>query len=139
MNASFEEKSVWVQLITMALILGTYFLIALPMMSAGIMAITAYLPLFITCVVLMVAMQILGHLWIALSSRGECADERDHLIAWRAESRASWLVTCGVITSLAALAFALSPVWVAHILLLFLMLAELLKYALQLRDYRHGF
>ena len=36
MNASFEEKSVWVQLISMVVVLGSYLVKAAGMMSAGI-------------------------------------------------------------------------------------------------------
>lgn len=139
MNASFSEKSVWVQFVGMALVLGGYFLLAGRMLWAGVELLPAYIPLFIVSVVLMVVLQIAGHLWAALSGRAEAADERDRLIAWRAESRAGWIVASGVIFAITALVLAWQAVWVAHLLLFFLFLAELVKYALQLRYYRRGF
>lgn len=138
MNASFSEKSVWVQFIGMALGLGAYFLIASNMMRAGVDVLAAYMPLLIAAVVLMVVIQVAGHIWAAISSRGHEVDERDQLIAWRAESRASWIVASGAVMAIGALVVAAEPLWIAHGLLFSLFLSELVKYALQLNDYRRG-
>src|SRR5687768_15407873 len=80
MGSSFEEKSVWIQLVAMVLALGAYFVVAGRMLSAGVMALPPYVPLFIVTVVLMVILLVAGHVVAAVASRPEGRDERDRLI-----------------------------------------------------------
>ncbi len=140
MNASFEEKSVWIQLFATLLTFGAYFAIAGIMLSNGITALPAYAPLFAAVVVLMVIVLIAGHIVAAIASRprGRQRDERDRLIEWRAESNSSWVVAAGVLTGVTCMVISIEPVWVAHLLLLSLVLSEILKYAFQILYYRRG-
>lgn len=138
MTASFEERSVWIQLISMLLVLGGYFFIAGRMLAAGVTVLPAYVPVFVVAVVLMVVVLVVGHTAVAIVSRPGGRDERDRLIAWRAESRSGWLVATGVLTGITGMVLSVPSVWIAHLLLLSLFLAELLKMVLQLIDYRRG-
>jgi hypothetical protein len=138
MPASFEERSVWIQLISMLLVLGGYFVVAGQMLAAGVTALPAYVPVFVAAVILMVIVIVAGHVAVALASRPDGRDERDRLISWRAESNSGWLVATGVLTGISAMIVAVPNVWVAHLLLLSLFLAEVLKLVLQLVYYRRG-
>lgn len=138
MNASFEEKSVWIQLIGMVGVLGTYFVLAAQMYAAGVFDLRAYAALFIVAVVVMVVVLVVGHIVAAITRRADPSDERDRLIGWRAEANASWIVGVGVLTGITGMVLAYENVLVAHVLLLSMFLSEVVKYALQLVYYRRG-
>lgn len=138
MNASFEEKSVWIQLIGMVAVLGGYFAIAGQMMSSGVMVLAPYVPLFIGAVVLMVIVLATGHIAAAIVSRGTQSDERDRVIGWRAESNSGWILAVGVLSAITALVVGIDVVFVAHLLLGSLFASEVFKYILQLAYYRRG-
>jgi len=138
MSASFEEKSVWIQLIGTVVGLGAYFVIAGRMLAAGVTELPAYVPLFIVTVVLMVIVLVAGHIVAALVGRPEARDERDRLISWRAESNSGWVVATGVLTGITGMVFSIPGVWTAHVLLLSLVLSEMLGFVLRLVYYRRG-
>ncbi len=145
---SYSEKSVWVQLISMVVVLGGYFAVAGAMMANGVMALPAYVPLFAAAVVLMVVVLVVGHLAALIGERlgggagsarsPDHRDERDRLIGWRAESNAAWIVGAGVICGISAMVVGAAPVWVAHLLLGSMFVSEVLKYTLQIVYYRRG-
>ena len=116
MNASFEEKSVWIQLVAMVVVLGNYFVVAGRMLSEGVMALPAYVPVFGLAVGLMVTVIVVGHIVAAVVSRPDDGDERDRVIAWRAEHNASWLLGVGVLAAITGLIVSIDSVWIAHLL-----------------------
>lgn len=138
MNASFEEKSVWVQLFSIVAMLGFYLVVASRMLAEGVMALVAYVPLFVIAVVLLVILMTAGHIVAAIASRPEGRDERDRLIGWRAESNSSWLLAAGVIVAINAMVFGVDAFWIAHLLLLSLFLSGLLGLVMKLVYYRRG-
>lgn len=138
MSASFEEKSVWVQLIAMLIGLGCYAVAAGRLLAAGVREMPAFAALFAVAVVFMVILLIVGHIIAAVTGAPEAADERDRVIAWRAEHRSSWLVAVGVLSAVVCLALNVPPVWVANLLLLSLALSEMLGFVLRLAAYRRG-
>lgn len=138
MGASFEEKSVWIQLIGMVLGLGAYFVIAGRMLSEGVTALPAFVPLFVVATVLMVILLVAGYIVAAIASRPEGRDERDRLIGWRAESNSGWLLATGVLAAVTGMIFSIENVWIAHVLLLSLFLSEVLGFILRLVYYRRG-
>lgn len=137
-GASFEERSVWIQLISLLLVLAGYGFVARQMFAAGVTVLPAYAAVFTVTVVLMVAVLIAGHIVAALTTRRDDADERDRIIGWRAESYSGWVVATGVVLGLAGMVLSLPNLWIAHLLLLSLFLSEILKLALQLVFYRRG-
>lgn len=139
MSMSFTEKSAWIQMASMGLVLGGYFVVAGRMMASGVDVLPAYVPLFVVTVVAMVVVQIAGHILAAVTGRTEGPDERDRVIGWRADSNSSWLLGAGVLVGITAMVFGMSDVWVAHLLLFSLFASQLLEYALQLYYYRRGF
>lgn len=138
MGASFEEKSVWIQLIGTSLGLGAYFVVAGMMLGGGVTALPAYVPLFAVAVVLMVILLVAGHIVAAVASRPEGRDERDRLIGWRAESNSGWVLAVGVLGAVTGMLFSIESVWLAHLLLLSLFASEVLGLALRIVYYRRG-
>lgn len=138
MNASFEEKSVWIQLFGVVAVLGAYFVVAGLMLSRGITALPAFVPLFAVAVVLLVVVLTAGHILAAITGRPEGRDERDRVIEWRAESNSSWILGAGVVVAIMGLVVAVDNVWIAHLLLLSLILSEVVRFVLQLTYYRRG-
>lgn len=138
MDASFEEKSVWIQLASLVVGLGGYLVVAGILVSSGVDALPAFVPFFIVAIVFVVAVNIAGHALIAITSRTDEADERDRLIGYRAESQASWILGVGVIGAIVALILSIDGFWVAHLLLLSLFCSEVVKDALQVVYYRRG-
>ena len=138
MGASFEEKSVWIQLIGTLIGLGTYFAVAGRMIAAGTMALPAYVPVFIGAVVVMVAITVAGFIVAAVTGRTDGRDERDRLIGWRAESESGWIVAAGVVTAITAMILDVHMVWIANGLLASLFVSEMVGYVLRIVYYRRG-
>lgn len=138
MSASFEEKSVWIQLVSTLVVLGAYFVVAGLMIARGITALPAFVPLFTCAVIVLVGLLVAGHVIAAMVSRHEDADERDRLYEWRAESRSGWLLATGVLAAITGMIVSIEPVWIVHVLLLSLLLSTLLSFALRLVDYRRS-
>ena len=138
MNASFEEKSVWIQLISMVFVLGSYLVKAAGMLSEGITDLMAYLPLFLSAVLLLVTVLVAGHIVVAIAGGSEVSDERDRLIGWRAESRSSWILSVGVLGALVGLIMSVDNVLIAHLLLCSMLLTDVAKYVFQIIYYRRG-
>ncbi|MCY4015162.1 MAG: hypothetical protein OXG82_20920 [Gammaproteobacteria bacterium] len=138
MDTSFEEKSVWIQLLSLVVGLGGYLVVAGLMLTNGVSALPAFVPVFAVAIVLIVVINVAGHVAAAIASRADEADERDQLIGWRAESRSSWILGLGVIGAIIALILSVGGVWVAHLLLISLFCSEAAKEVLQIVDYRRG-
>lgn len=138
MDTNYEERSVWVQLVSLVVVLGGYFVVAGLMMARGEAALSAYLPLFIAVVVLLVIVLALGHVLALLFGMPEKHDERDRQINWRADSYAQHALAGGVLVAIGGMVLGVESVWVAHFLLFTLLVHELLKLALQLVFYRRG-
>ena len=61
MSASFEEKSVWIQLGAMTVGLGVYFVIAGRMLASGVRDVSAFAALFMVAVVFMVVLLVIAY------------------------------------------------------------------------------
>lgn len=138
MLPSFEEKSVWVQLVSLVVVLGGYFVLSGVMMANGVTLLAPFVPVFIAATVLLIIVMALGHVVAAFTGKVEKRDERDRLIGWRAESNSSWLLGSGAFFAITALIIGIEPVWVVHLLLASMLLSEVLKLALQLVYYKRG-
>jgi len=140
MGASFEEKSVWIQLVGTVIGLGAYFLIAGRMLAAGITALPAYLGVFLAAILFMVGVLVVGHIVAAIVSRRNDfdSDERDRIIGWRAESNSGWVLAAGVVCALGAMVAGIELAWIANGLLASLFLSEVLGYVMRIVYYRRG-
>ena len=138
MDTSFEEKSVWIQLVSLVVGLGGYLVIAGLMLTNGVSSLPPFVPVFAAAIILIVAINIAGHVVAAITGRSDEADERDQLIGCRAEGRSSWILGVGVIAAIMALILSVGGVWVAHLLLISLFVSEVTKDMLQIVYYRRG-
>ncbi len=138
-GASFEEKSAWITLVCLLVLFTGYFAVAAQMLAAGVTeSAVPYVPVFTLVVILLVVVLSVGHTIAAVTNRPEGRDERDRIIAWKAENHSSWLLGVGVLAAAFALATPIGPAWIANGLLMALFLAELLKHSLQPFYYRRG-
>lgn len=135
---SFEERSAWIQLVALSLVMVGYFGLAVRMMTAGVTTLGPFVPLFGVATVALIAVLVVAHVVAAVLDRPSDPDERDRVIEWRAESRSGWLLATGMLAAVAAMVAEVPAVWTAHLLLLSLFLSQILKLALQLVDYRRG-
>lgn len=140
MDASFEEKSVWMTLLSLIAVYALYFVVAGKMLSEGIRELVAFAPLFAAVVLLQIIVLVVGHVAVAVWKRpeGQGGDERDRIISWKAEHHSSWLLAVGVLAAITAMVFSVENVWTAHLLLMALVLSEILRCSLQLLYYRRG-
>lgn len=138
MNASFEEKSVWITLVSLLLVFAGYFYVAALMLRGGVTSVLPFVPVMAVVVALLVILLIVGHILAAVASRPEGRDERDRLIEWRAESNSSWVLGVGVLAAIFGLATPVGPAWIANGLLMCMLLSEVWKHMLQLYYYRQG-
>ncbi len=138
MSASFEEKSVWIQLGAMTLGLGAYFVFAGRMLASGVREMSAFASLFVLSVVVMVVLLVVAYSVAALTGRVEGRDERDRLISWKAEHRSAWVIAVGVLGAVTCMAAGVDNVWTANVLLLSLAISEMLGFVLQIVYYRRG-
>lgn len=138
MDRSFEEKSVWIQLVSIVIGLGAYFFIAGSLLAGGSREMPAFAALFAVATVFMVILLVAGHTIAAIASRPEGRDERDRLIAWRAEHDSSWLVAAGVCGAVTCMVLGVNNVWTANLLVASLALSETLGLCLRLVYYRRG-
>ena len=138
MISSFEEKSVWVQLISLVVVLGGYLIVSGSMLARGVTVLVPYVPVFAVAVLALMLVMAVGYIAAAMTGKREKPDERDRQINWRAESNSSWMLASGVFLALCALVVQLQPVWVAHLLLSFWFASELLKLILAAIYYRRG-
>lgn len=138
MDTSFEEKSAWIQLASLVIGLGGYLLFAGILMSNGINVLPAFVPFLVAAIVVIVAINIVGHVAVAIKNRSVEGDERDQLIGCRAESQSAWILGVGVIGAIIALILSVHYFWVVHLLLISLFSSEIIKLVLQVVYYRRG-
>ena len=141
MNTSFEEKSVWIQLLSLIVVFGSYFFIALRMILGGITNIKAFIPLFFIATVILIIIIIAGHIVAAIvhhKDKPDQRDERDRLVAWRSESNSAWILGTGILVALIGLVLSVQTVWIANLLLFFLFLSEIVNNLFQIFYYRRG-
>ena len=103
-----------------------------------ITVLVAFVPLFIVAVILLVVVLVAGYSAVANASRPDGRDERDRLIAWRAESNSAWILTVGVFAAITGLVVSVDAVWIAHVLMLSVLVSEVARLVFQLIYYRRG-
>ena len=135
---SFEEKSVWFQLIGLILGVGVYVAFSGPLFASGEMAISAYAVGLVVAVIAMVVFQIVAHTLAAIASNPEQRDERDRMIIWKSSHQTSWVSAIGMLGAIVCLVMKLEAVWIANILLFALMASEVSALTLRGVYYRKG-
>lgn len=138
MGLSFQEKSLWLMFVSLIATMGFYFHFALtvrlPTENVG----PLHVGLFAAAVVILVIMQIVGHILIAIVDRRSETDERDHLIELKGTRNAAYVLATGVFLTLSAALVFEGNFVVTHLLLGFWVLSQLVEIASQLVLYRRG-
>lgn len=140
-NLSFQEKSLWLILISLVVCFGWYFNQALRIQTEQVFA--PHIALFVVMMVFLVVVQIVGNTVFAIAHRRELergvqSDERDKLIRWKSNSHASYLLAVGVFLSLCVALFVPGNYVFMHVLLAFWVASQILALALQLYYYQRG-
>ncbi len=143
MNLSFKEKSTWISLIIMLVVWGYYFNEIRLTLGDGVVERIETIVMFVVALVILVVLNIAGHIIIAVGSPREAnepEDERDRLILQRAGNISGSVLGVAVIIIAGAGMFQkYSSVLMAHMLLLALIISQITEDALRLYYYRRGF
>jgi hypothetical protein len=133
---SFQEKSLWVVLVSLGAVFGAYFALALPLRTADVNA--AQVGMFVAAVVVLVITQVVGQVVVALVDRDARTDERDRLIALKGMRNAGYVLATGVFFALCAAVLTRGNFVIAHVLLASWVVAQMVEIASQLWYYRRG-
>ncbi len=136
MNLSFQEKSLWLMLMSLIGCFAFYFLTVLP--APGIDVMPQQVVLFVMAVVMLVIVQVAGHIVIAIVDRRFETDERDRLIGLKSARIAGYVLATGVFASLCAALLTKGNFVFTHLLLGFWVLAQIVEVGSQLLHYRRG-
>lgn len=136
MNLSFQEKSLWLQFVSLIAVFGLYFSTVLPTDTMTVLP--HQVGLFVGMVVLLVVLMVAGHILIAIIDRRTESDERDRLFELKGERNGSYVLATGVFLALYAAVFIEGNFVFTHLLLGFWVLAYLVEIGSQLYFYRRG-
>ncbi|HEU4883576.1 MAG TPA: hypothetical protein VFT45_15055 [Longimicrobium sp.] len=136
MDLSFQEKSLWLMFVSLVAGFGFYFMTVLPPDAADVLP--QQVLLFAVAVVMLVILQIAGHIVIALVDRRTETDERDRLIGLKGTRNAGYVLATGVFFALCAAMVTEGNFVFTHLLLAFWVLAQLVDIGSQLFLYRRG-
>ena len=135
---AFREKSAWISLVTTLVVYAFYFW---NVFDAHGMSGPQMLGLLTGCVVVLTVLQIVFHIAAAVRTPRAAQtpqDEREKLIALKATNIAYYVVASGAVLTAMGLVFGSNPFIMANEILLFLVAAEIAKYASQIVFFRRG-
>jgi hypothetical protein len=137
---SFEEKSVIATTTAMAIAYGIYFAVVARWTLTTPAADIAYQPLMVLTVILLVVMLVVGQIAIAVSDPAEAGerDERDRLIDLRGANLGGYVLAVGVFLALVLAMAGVEQFYIANVLLLWWVLAELSSGVTRIVLYRRG-
>lgn len=136
MSLSFQEKSLWLMFVTLVAAFGFYFITVLP--SGAVNVMPHQVVLFVLAVVMLVIVQVAGHIVIAVVDRRTETDERDRLIELKGTRNAGYVLATGVFLSLCTALLTEGNFVFTHVLLGSWVLAQLVEIGSQLFLHRRG-
>jgi hypothetical protein len=136
MDLSFQEKSLWLLLVSLVAAFGFYFVTVLPTDAVNVMP--HQIVLFALAVVLLVITQVAAHIVIAIVDRRTQTDERDRLIELMGTRNGSYVLATGVFLAICAALLTEGNFVFTHVLLGFWVLAQLVEIGSQLFLHRRG-
>lgn len=134
MNLTFQEKSLWLMFVAIAVIYGGYFFAVLPPGSPDVHA--GHVVLFAGTVASLLIIAAVGHAVIAAMRKPEMQDERDQIIALKGTRNGSFVLGTGVFVSIITALVVDGNFWSTHVLFAALVLSELVEIGSQLFLYR---
>jgi hypothetical protein len=141
MKTSYEEKSIWINLVTTLLIFGGYFFLAFQVFSSAVVPDFLLIGLFVVTIVLYTIVQIILQSVLAVAHVKEAeagGDERDNLIELKATRISYFILVFGIWVAGFSMFQFNSALVMANIIMFFFILAESVAYVLQLRYHRRG-
>jgi len=148
MEMSYQEKSITGSLIAMLVVYGYYFAAVLRNIGQAEFAGSA-LGRLVVAVVAIVVIEIVYHIVLSVAAKPE-KDERDTIIELKAYRNAyfaygagaffvmAWVVAAGLLQGAASTHMIIRPFLLVNLVLLFLVLAEVVKFVTQLLYYTRG-
>ena len=136
---SFNEKSRWIALVANLGIWGWYFLTIGRAFAAGAPDQRQLLALTIPVVIWLTVVTVVAHVIVALLNPGEAKtglDERERKIAADATRRAYDLLSIGIFGVVVGSAFYWNTFFVVNALLLVFIVAECVRYGIEIVTYR---
>jgi hypothetical protein len=130
MSLTFREKSLWLVAGSLVVVYGLYFAWALP--GHGPRVLPRYVVAFVAAAVLLVLLQIVGHIVLAITDRHTDTDERGRQIALRGARNGYFVLAVGVFVSICLALLSEGNFLFTHVLLAFWVLAELVDAGSQL-------
>ncbi len=141
MYISFREKSLGLLIVSLVAVFGGYFIHALNHVTERVQA--GQIVLFASAIVVLVLIQIIGHVVLAVASLRELSakiqtDERDTMVRLKGSRASSLVLAVGVFLSLCVGVAGSGNFAFVHVLLAFWVVAQVTDYATQLVLYRRG-
>jgi len=139
---TYQEKSLWVSLVSTVVIFGIYFFQAFSVMSDPARSGQTLITYFIIAVVAAIVVQIATQVWFAMTDRKAVEagmDERDKSIDLKTTRRAYYVLVFGIWISVGTQAFLSDLTMMINILMLSFIIAELVTYVSKLLIYRRGY
>lgn len=136
---SFREKSAWVTLISILLITFAYLTHAPRVLNPPP---NFALHALVGAIILIVVLEIIGHIAIYLASPKEARtpkDERERLIDLKAVRISAYVYAVGSLAAIGTIALGANEVGIAHLIVLAFVFAEIVNYAARIVYYRRGF
>ena len=133
---SFAEKSLWILFAGVVIAFGWYFNAVFPTDAVNVSP--QHVGTFIGAIVVLVGVQIVGHVIAAVADRRTQSDERDRLFQLQAVRTSSYVLAAGVFVSLCAALMTTGNFVFTHVLLASWVLATLVEIGHQLYLYRRG-
>jgi hypothetical protein len=139
-TVSFQEKSAIAMTGSLVLVYGAYFAIVGRWLAIAPLDEIRYQPLMIVATVPLIILAAVSHIVLAVANPKEANayDERDRQITQRAEQIGGYVLAVGVFTGIVFAMVELPPFFIAHELLLFLVLAQITDYVGKIVRYRRG-
>lgn len=141
MGLSFQEKSLWLMLVSVVATFAVYFYVALATAlptPAARNVMPHQVVYFVIAVIALVVVQVAGLIVFAAMDRRTTTDERDRLIALKGTRNGSYVLATGVFFALCVALRTEGNFVFMHVLLAFWVLAQLTETVSQLYFYRRG-
>ena len=138
---TYRERSAWICLLSILVVQGPYFAWSTPLFLAGPVRVAQVLPALTLAVFLQAVFSAVAHLLVARKDGNGLSDERDEVIAAASVRRAYVVLSLAMLPMFVVAMSYESTIGVAALVQLVLaawVLAELVRYGSQCRDYRRS-
>ncbi len=138
---SFYDKSRWIALFANLLVWGWYFVSVIGLARSGFPDVPYLLGMLIPVIIGLTVIHVVGHTVVAIMKPGEAnspMDERERAIRNRASARAYELLNFGLVIVIGASLFYWNTFIVLNGVLFAFILAESVRYIIEIAAYRRG-